>query len=205
MPELDLDNLSGSVNKLVFIFFLVVLFYTISLFVAPLTLEPGTVEGLDGNANRVDYFDKWQKLSPYHQGIYLFSDLNCHQRHYRSYEINGNQMPVCARDVGIFIGFSIGFFLMSFMRGARDFKDILLNLIDLDTRMSETKKTLILIILGAIFTLPLVLDGGIQLVTDYESFNAWRTVTGLLFGFGFSAFISSLILSSSSIGHYKKS
>ncbi len=205
MPDLDIDHLFGNVNKLVFALFLVVLFYTLSLFIAPLTLEPGTVSGLDGNANMVDYHDKWDDLPVYHQGIYLFSDLNCHQKHTRSYQVNENQMPVCARDVGIFIGFSVGFFLMSFMRGSRDFKDILLNLVNLDQNMSSTRKSVVLFIIGSVLTLPLVLDGSIQLVTDYESFNAFRTFTGLLFGFAFSAFISSLILSTSSIGHYEKS
>jgi len=200
--DFSFKYLSGNTNKIVFVFFLVVLFYTVSLFVAPLTLEPGTVEGLDGAANRVVHSDEWEDLNPYHRSIYLFSDLNCHQKHERSYSLNGNQMPVCARDVGIFVGFSLGFFLMSFTRGARDLENILLDTMNLDTNMPKIKKITILAIIGGILALPLVLDGSIQLVTDYESFNAFRTFTGVLFGFGFSVFISALILSSSSFEYY---
>ncbi len=203
MVDISLKYLSGRVNKVVFVIFIIVLFYTVSLFIAPLTLEPGTVEGLNGAANRIVHSHEWQDLSYYHHAVYLFSDLNCHQQHERSYTLNGNQMPVCARDVGIFVGFSLGFLLMSFVRGARDLKDILLDTMNLDTEMSETKKTIFLIIVGAVLALPLILDGSIQLVSDYESFNAFRTFTGLLFGFGFSVFISGLILSSSSFEDYR--
>ncbi len=203
MVDISFRYLSGNANKVVFVLFIIVLFYTASLFLAPLTLESGTVEELDGAANQIDYSHEWEKLPPYHHAVYLFSDFNCHQMHERSYSLNGNQMPVCARDVGIFIGFSSGLLLMSFTRGARDLKDILLDILNLDTEMSEIKKTLILIIVGGVFALPLILDGSIQLVSDYESFNAFRTFTGLLFGFGFSVFVSALILSSTPFEKYE--
>ncbi|MFW6048215.1 MAG: DUF2085 domain-containing protein [Candidatus Natronoplasma sp.] len=202
MVDISLKYLSGRVNKVVFVLFIIVLFYTVSLFIAPLTLEPGTVEGLDGAANRIVHSHEWEDLHYYHRAVYLFSDLNCHQNHERSYSLNGNQMPVCARDVGIFIGFSFGFLLMSFTRGARDLKDTLLDVMNIDTEMKEIKKTIILVLVGAILALPLILDGSIQLVTDYESFNAFRTFTGLLFGFGFSVFVSGLILSTSTFEDY---
>lgn len=202
MVDIGVKYLSGRVNKIIIVFFVLVLFYTMSLFIAPLTLKPGTVEGLDGAANQIVHEDIWSDLPIYHRAIYTFSDLNCHQMHERSYSLNGNQMPVCARDVGIFIGFSLGFFIMSFKRGASDLKDIMLDLINIETDKTELKKTLILIIVGAAFVLPMVLDGGIQLVSDYESFNAFRTFTGLLFGFGFSVFISAIILSSSPYEKY---
>ncbi len=202
MVDISSKYLSGRVNKIVFVLFIIVLFYTVSLFIVPLTLEPGTVEGLEGAANQIVHSHEWEDLPYYHRAIYLFSDLNCHQNHERSYSLNGNQMPVCARDVGIFIGFSFGFLLMSFIRGARDLKDTLLDVMNLDTEMKEMNKTIILFVVGAILALPLILDGSIQLVTDYESFNAFRTFTGLLFGFGFSVFISGMILSSSSFEDY---
>ncbi len=196
MKSFKIDNLSRITNIIVLILFLVSLVYTMSLFIAPLTLEPGTVTELDGAANQVVYAEKWEELPLYHRAVYHSGDLNCHQKHYRSYYINGNQMPVDARVTGIFLGLSSGFFMMSFVKGKEDFKKILLNLVNLDDEMSERKKWLLLILLGSIFALPLILDGSIQLVTGYESFNELRTVTGLIFGFGFSVFISSVILSS---------
>lgn len=203
MPEIGFKYLKlGKVNKIVFVLFLVAFFYTISLFVAPLTLEPGTVEGLDGAANQIVYAEKWEDLPAYQRAIYTFSDLNCHQKHDRSYSINDNQMPVCARDVGSFIGGSIGLLLMSFTKGCKNLKDTLLDMMDLDLSMPERKKTVVLILIGALFALPLVLDGSIQLVTDYESFNEFRTFTGVLFGFGFSVFISAMILSAPVVEEY---
>ncbi|MFO7991847.1 MAG: DUF2085 domain-containing protein [Thermoplasmata archaeon] len=183
-------------NKGPFIFFLLASFYTLSLFIAPFTLEPGTVENLDGNANMIDYMDRWDDMSPYHSLIYTFSDFNCHQKSSRSYYINENQMPVCARDVGIFTGMSIGLFIMMFIQSRRDYKDIILDLLHINKNYTQGRKSWIIVILGLITVLPMALDGGIQLVTSYESTNPLRTITGLLFGFGFSVFICSLILSS---------
>ncbi len=195
MVDLSTKYLTGRVNKIVLILAILTIIYTSSLFVAPLTLESGTVEELDGAANRVVYREEWDELHMYHRAIYYFGDFNCHQKHYRSYSLGGNQMPVCSRDVGIFVGASIGLLLMSFARGAKDYKDILIENMNLDPTMSDDKKVVILLIIGAILALPLILDGSIQMVTDYESFNEFRTFTGLLFGFGFSVFVSSLLLS----------
>ena len=183
------------INKPIIGLFLLAFVYTISLFIAPLTLEPHTVENLDGNANMIDYSDKWEELPVYHNVVYTFSDFNCHQKENRSYSVNDNQMPVCARDVGIFVGMSIGFLFMSFAQLDYDYKNVLLKVLHIDTSISEKKKIAILMIVGAIVVLPIALDGGIQLVTSYESNNPLRTTTGLLFGVGFSIFVSSLLLS----------
>jgi len=141
------------INKPIIILFFLSFVYAVSLFIAPLTLEPHTVEGLDGNANMIDYSDKWDKLSVYHKAVYTFSDFNCHQKHNRSYTINENQMPVCARDVGIFIGLSFGFLFMSFAELDYDYKNVLLRILHIDTSISEKKKIAILIVLGALFVL----------------------------------------------------
>ncbi len=196
MPEIGFKYLKlGKVNKIVFVIFIAALFYTVSLFVAPLTLDPGTVEDLDGAANKIVYADKWEDLPPYQRAVYTFGDLNCHQKQERSYYLNGNQMPICARDVGVFMGGCVGLLLMSFVKGGKNLKDLLLDMMNFDLSMSERKKAVVLILIGALFALPLILDGSIQLVTDYESFNQLRTLTGVLFGFAFSLFISAMILS----------
>lgn len=195
MKGFKIDNLSRKTNMIVLILFLSSLFFTVNLFTAPLTLEPGTVTDLDGAANQVVYAEKWGELPLYHRAIYYLGDLNCHQKHYRSYYLNGNQMPVDARVTGIFIGLSFGFLAMAFAQGYEDFKRTILALLGFRDEISEKKKWGILICLGAIFALPLVLDGSIQLITTYESFNLLRTFTGTLFGTGLSVFFSSLILS----------
>ncbi len=195
MKSFNRDNLSRKTNMFVLILFLLSLFLTVILFIAPLTLEPGTVTDLDGAANQVVYAEKWEELPLFHRAVYYLGDLNCHQRYYRSYIINDNQMPVDARVTGNFIGLSFGFLLMTFAQGYEDFKRTILALLGFRDEISEKKKWGILICLGAIFTLPLVLDGSIQLITTYESFNLLRTFTGTLFGSGLSVFFSSLIIS----------
>ena len=108
-----------------------------SFFIAPLTVEPGAIPKLSGRANSLDYMTEdgayswgnkqtsdsgelghdqgehgyfsWSELNLFAATVYAFGDFNCHQKHERSWEINGNQMPVCTRDVGIFFGaFIIG-------------------------------------------------------------------------------------------------
>ena len=108
--------------------------YLVLCFLAPLLMPTDSVPELSGRANAIDYaFESswgnkdhgeggkvghdqsqhggsfaWAELNPLWALTYGFGDLNCHQKHERSWEINGNQMPVCARDIGIFLGFSIG-------------------------------------------------------------------------------------------------
>ena len=114
--------------------------YLALCFIAPYSLPSNSVPELSGRANAIDYaFENswgndnhgeggsvghdqsqhggnfaWSELNPIWALAYGFGDLNCHQKHERSWEINGNQMPVCARDIGIFLGFSLGclFFLL---------------------------------------------------------------------------------------------
>ncbi|TFG67847.1 MAG: DUF2085 domain-containing protein, partial [Methanomassiliicoccus sp.] len=82
----------------------------------------------------------------------------CHQLADRSYFINGNQMPFCARDLGLFIGLAIGSGIVTFYR---------------------YKIHPILVLIGLV---PLALDGGVQLLTDYESNNTLRMITGFIAG-----------------------
>ena len=44
------------------------------------------------------------ELPTAHAIAYAFGDLNCHNLGERSWTINGNQMPVCVRDLGILLG-----------------------------------------------------------------------------------------------------
>ena len=110
--------------------------YFILLFLTPMMLATGSIPELSGRANRIDYATEdgwgswgnqnhgdnaeighnqedlglfsWSDLNPIAAFVYAFGDLNCHQKSERSWEINGNQMAVCARDVGLFLGLAIG-------------------------------------------------------------------------------------------------
>ncbi|MEE3269946.1 MAG: DUF2085 domain-containing protein [Candidatus Thermoplasmatota archaeon] len=186
--------------------------YLLLCFLAPLLLPEGTVPELSGRANSLDYASEgswgnldhgeeaklghdqsahggtfaWSELNPLWAFVYAFGDLNCHQKHERSWEINGNQMPVCTRDVGIFLGIVVGAVIFS-LRGlnrwtVRDtflsvFPDEMVKSLYLkDRRMAAM---LLLITLGL---MPMGIDGFTQLLTDYESTNPVRIITGLFSG-----------------------
>ncbi len=93
--------------------------------------------------------------------IYQCGDALCHQKADRSFFINDNQMPFCARCTAIWIGLVIGLGFMVFYK------------IKLD------EKFLIIILIGAI---PIGIDGLGQLFHLWESNNIIRLITGMLIG-----------------------
>ena len=181
-------------------------------FITPATLEPGMIPELSGRANAIDYWSSnswgnlpkaeggplghdpslhggtvaWRDLPPIHSLVYAFGDLNCHQKHERSWRINDNQMPLCVRDIGMLLGATIGGLLFA-SRGLNRWtvRDTLLSPAS-DVWLNEfyargSRNRLLVFLLGATI-LPIGLDGGIQLVTSYESNNSLRLITGAIFG-----------------------
>ena len=195
-------------------------FIFFSMFLAPLTLEEGTVPKLSGRANALDYmtesgsfswgnkqtsdnreighnqeehgFFSWSELNPYAAAIYAFGDLNCHQKSERSWEINGNQMPVCTRDLGIFLGvFLIGIIWTRLGHNRWTIKDSMFSIIPderLDKIYEANQRNLLFWGIGCLSALPILLDGGIQAISNYESGTLRRIITGTLFGMGFMWF-----------------
>jgi uncharacterized membrane protein len=125
---------------------------------APYTLPPGSVTDLSGTVGTIDNVHQIDDMNPLAAAIYWLGDANCHQLASRSYYLNGNEMPFCARDLGIFLGMALGMALAFAIKARPPF---------------------LLIVLGFI---PMALDGGIQLLTSYESSNLVRLVTGGLAG-----------------------
>ena len=186
--------------------------YLLLCFIAPAMMPEGSVPELSGRANAMDYATEgswgnhdhgedssvghdqsahggtfaWTELNPVWAFVYGFGDLNCHQKHERSWEINGNQMPVCTRDVGIFLGLFAGALLFGW-RGLnrwtiRDsflsvFPDHALESIYLADRRMFAMLVVIGIGLG-----PMAVDGFTQMLTDYESNNPLRILTGIAAG-----------------------
>jgi uncharacterized membrane protein len=140
---------------------LLLVVWSLLLFVSPLTQAPGTIylgnEGKVNVADNADYINS-HITNPVARGVYLIGDIMCHQHADRSYFIGGNQMPFCARCTGIFLGLTIGMVIGTIFR---------------------VKVGVGLYILTL---LPMVLDGSIQLITPYESTNIVRFLTGLLVG-----------------------
>jgi len=138
------------------------------VFIAPATLPSGSVDNLDGSAGNMDNMDVISEMNPLAAVMYILGDANCHQMASNSLYINGNEMPFCIRDTGIFIGLVIGS-LISLLAAPR-FKWIVL----------------------AVLILPILIDGGAQMVSDYVSFNQLRLVTGVLCGIGVTYFLGYL-------------
>ncbi len=130
------------------------------VFVAPLTLPAGSVTDLSGSVGSIDNWQRIERMNPLAGAVYLIGDSQCHQLLERSFVINGNQMPFCSRDLGIFIGLVAGMGL------------------------AFSGRFRIGLLLSLLLLVPMGLDGGAQLISSYQSDNAIRLVTGILAGIG---------------------
>ncbi len=148
---------------------------------SPYLAPAGTVLGEDG---KVGVRDNSAVISRIDNGLARFfynaGDANCHQHASRSFFLNGNQMPFCTRCTAIFLGLVLGVLIMMFL-------DIELNIL--------------WIILGLV---PIGLDGGMQLVTNYESTNGIRFVTGLLAGIVTGIALGFIVSELGTIAVYRK-
>ena len=190
--------------------------YLILVFLIPLALPTDTIPDLSARANRMDYatydgtwswgngnngedgemghnqFENgglfaWMELNPIAATVYAIGDLNCHQKFERSWEINGNQLAVCTRDIGILFGF-VACSLLWQRRGLnrwtiRDtflsiFSDDLIEEFYYDDLRMLVRTGILAIGLG-----PMAIDGFTQLLTSYESTNLLRIITGIPAGF----------------------
>jgi uncharacterized membrane protein len=144
------------------VIFIICLFWTLAVtLIAPYSVAPATIElGEEGKVGIPDNAVKLNSLNlnGFARALYGLGDLWCHQNSSRSLFVNGNVMPFCARDVGIFIGLAIG-------TGLSVFKRI------------ELKWWWIIAGLA-----PIGIDGTMQLFTSYESTNPLRLITGGLAG-----------------------
>lgn len=142
----------------ILIAFALCLVWFVLVVTAPLMVPPHTLLDLTGRVGYHDNEAKFVNLAPLPHAIYWVGDAECHQIATRSFFIDGNQMPFCSRDTGLFFGLAVGFGVLLFIR----------------YRIHP-----LVFLLGLA---PMGLDGGIQLVTSYESNNLLRVVTGTLGG-----------------------
>lgn len=89
--------------------------------------------------------------------------------------MHGKQFPLCARCTGELIGILVGIISFPFIRFS--------------------------ILFSVILLVPLLLDGFLQLLTDYESKNIRRCITGILFGYGISLLLLTSIVYVYSLGY----
>ncbi len=148
----------------VFIAFCIVAFWFIGNIISPYLIPAGTLnlgdDGVTGNVPAIeDNADQINEIeSDFARMFYKAGNTNCHQRASRSFFLNDNQMPFCARDTAIFFGLVVGLALLMFL------------IIELN---------ILWFFLGLV---PMAIDGGVQLITDYESTNLLRFLTGSLAG-----------------------
>ena len=128
------------------------------LLFSPYMIDNGSTGDLSGVVGKYDNKEVIEEMNFLAKFIYYVGDLNCHQLSQRSYSYNDNQMSFCARDTGIFLGLVMGFMYAS------------------------RKKIVLTLPLVIAALLPIGLDGTIQLLTDYESTNPKRLITGLIAG-----------------------
>jgi uncharacterized membrane protein len=95
--------------------------------------------------------------------LYYFFSHFCHQRPERSFFLFGKQLPVCARDVSLYMAAFISSVSYPKLR-------------NICTTTMPSKLYLVL------FLLPMALDGGTQLLGLRESTNLLRCITGILAG-----------------------
>jgi len=125
---------------------------------SPFLVHSNTLKDLSGVVGVHENESQFKTLGPLPHAIYWLGDAECHQLASRSYFLNGNQMPFCTRDVGLFLGLVVGFFTATFIRW---------------------KIPPLLVLVGLV---PIAIDGGLQQVTSYESTNPLRIATGLVAG-----------------------
>ncbi|OPY32022.1 MAG: hypothetical protein A4E32_01631 [Methanomassiliicoccales archaeon PtaU1.Bin124] len=134
--------------------------------IAPFTLPSGSVTDLSGSVGTIDNGPRISHFNPFAQAVYYLGDINCHQIKERTYVLNGNEMPVCSRDLGILSALPITLFALAFINFRPRFWMVIVLLI------------------------PMGLDGGLQAFTSYTSFNELRFITGILGGIAAGLFLA---------------
>jgi len=149
-------------SKIIILLFFIPLFIWLTLqFISPIVVPRATITDLSGATGLLENKKTIDQLGFPWGNIYQCGDALCHQKADRSFFINENQMPFCARCTAIWLGLTIGLGFMLFYK-------IALN-----------EKFLILILIGII---PIGIDGVGQLFQLWESNNIIRLITGLLIG-----------------------
>ena len=190
--------------------------YLILVFLTPLAMPTDSIPDLSGRANRFDYATvdemwswgngdnsdykhaghdqdanggpfAWTDLNPIAATVYAIGDLNCHQKHYRSWEINGNQLAVCVRDIGILFGVVVCCLIWR-QRGLNRWtvRDTFLSIFSdesIERFYYNDQRMLAMMVIIAIGLGPMAIDGFTQLLSPYESTNLMRILTGFPAGF----------------------
>jgi len=156
-----MEKRGKSSRTIILVFFTIFLVWFLLQLIAPMVLPNDSVKDLSGLTILSDNEKTIDEMPAPWNVVYSAGDRLCHQIAERSFFINGNQMPFCARCTAIFLGFVIGLGFMVFYK------------IELDERF------IFLILIGLV---PIGVDGLGQLFGFWGSTNLIRVITGLLVG-----------------------
>ena len=114
----------------------------------------------------------------------------CHQIPERSLFIFGNPMPLCIRCFGMAVGTFAACCIGVLLTPIGQFFDRCMAYFHMSGE--EMMKYLVIILL--ILMIPMMADGFIQLISNYESTNLIRLITGIMFGYARGVLLSSACL-----------
>jgi uncharacterized membrane protein len=134
--------------------------------IAPFTIPANSVNDLSGGASHLDNAKVWGKMNPFAATVYFLGDVFCAEISSHSFFLNGNQLPYCARCTAIIVGLLTGMLIALYF---------------------SPKFNLLFLGLGL---LPMVIDGGMEVVSSYQSTNLIRVMTGLLAGLFVSLYLA---------------
>lgn len=171
------------VISLLYIFFIV---FTCLQFIVLFTHESSSIPNVKLSYATNISIDRGQELpinKYFFDNIYLIGHFTCHQRSDRSFFINNNQMPICSRCLGIYLGMTCVFILALLRHPSGSFFQSLCKLIRFNSNAKSVICDIVIIVsLGAILSIPMIADGSLQIFTSYLSNNSTRLFTGFLFG-----------------------
>jgi len=172
-------------SRALFALLVVNLAWTASLFICPYTVPPGSFVHQVGGANLIDHENIWETFPLYARVVYTIGDAQCHQLWYRSFYLNGNQMPIDERMTSMYLFASLGLIATIFARPSTSTGQVMLNALPEFVRrrlwkLGADRAGALVVVLGLI---PMAIDGFTQLSGRYESTPLARVLTGGLAGF----------------------
>ncbi len=156
-------------RALLFVLFAISVVGTFVFFAVPFLSPYGSFTHLDGTPGILDHWDAWSECDPLTMITYTIGDMICHQQMARTFILNGSEMPVCVRDVGLLMGFMIGSLIVAVFFGN-----------PVICRYARPYVVISFILIFIDWTIQHIFDLNIQFT---------RMTTGLLAGAGFSLII----------------
>src|SRR6266566_6390344 len=159
--------------------------WTASLFICPYLVPSGSFANQVGGANVIDHENIWATFPIYPRIIYTIGDAQCHQIYYRTFTLNGNEMPIDERMTSMYAFANLGLVAAIFARPSTSTGQVMLNALPEFLRrrlwkFGPDRAGALVLALGLI---PMAIDGFTQLSGRYESTPIARVLTGGLAGF----------------------